>query len=93
MQELEGTRVKDEKTVFEPVPSWLCYLGPVSVRTAGVGTRHHAYHTEGRYTFKCLLIQTVGGTFYVYVSKTHIIVNYYCLELERKKKHITLVKK
>ena len=24
-------------------------------------------------------------TFYVYVSKTHIIVIYYCLKLERKK--------
>ena len=32
-------------------------------------------------------------TFYVYVSKTRIIVIYYCLKLERKKKHITLVKK
>ena len=89
MQELEGTRVKDEKTVFEPAPSWLCYLGPASVRTAGVGTTHHAYHTEGRYAFKCLLIQTMDGTFYVHVSKTHIIVNHYCLELERKKKHIS----
>lgn len=79
---MEGARIRDEKTVFEPITSDCVILDQPHVSTRSVPG---AMPGPQKPPNECSLIQTIDGAFSVNVFKTRTVVSYGYFDLERGK--------